>query len=268
MTASAARRPASRWVVFTATVNRSTGRRDNGRRTTVRRRDGREDDHFRTVSRRGKDCLGRNKWGDTRCRSSACGGRLRHYTRRLMSEQGDRSDGELLLRASRNDDRAFAVFYHRHAERVFAAALDELADHDEAQQITQQVFATAWDKAARVRLVAGSAEAWLSVTCRNLVANRRRALGRRLVAESLDEHGASILETRMLQRAADRELLVQVEDEIAEMPFLDQQVYRGLIVEGRSYDEVSAQLELSVASVGKRLNRVRKRLRVRFGGTR
>jgi DNA-directed RNA polymerase specialized sigma24 family protein len=41
-----------------------------------------------------------------------------------------------------------------------------------------------------------------------------------------------------------------------------------VLVEGRSYDETAAALDISVASVGKRLNRVRARIRERFGDDR
>jgi RNA polymerase sigma-70 factor (ECF subfamily) len=190
------------------------------------------------------------------------------YTHHVVGESDRRSDRELLDASSRRDEHAFWGFYHRHAEVVFSAALDELGDEDEAQEIAQHVFETAWRKAAKVRLVAGSAEAWLMLTCRNLVANKKRSLRRRPSVEGLDDAATNMLETRKAQRARDQQLLARVEDEIAGMPSLDQHVYRAVLVEGRSYDETAAALDISVASVGKRLNRVRARIRERFGDDR
>jgi RNA polymerase sigma-70 factor (ECF subfamily) len=180
----------------------------------------------------------------------------------------ERSDRELLDAAARDDDRAFAVLYHRYIEDVFVAALEELGDEDEAQQVAQQVFATAWDKARHVRLANGSALGWLLVTCRNHAANRLRSLRRRPAFEGLDDRAVTMLETRQRQRIEDRELLERVEEEISAMPALDQQAYQAVIVEGLSYDEAARRLGISVASVGKRLNRVRKRVGQRFGGGR
>lgn len=190
------------------------------------------------------------------------------YTHLVVGETERRSDRELLDASSRRNEHAFWEFYHRHAEVVFAAALDELADEDEAQEVAQHVFETAWRKASKVRMVAGSAEAWLMLTCRNLVANKKRSLQRRPSVEGLDDAAASMLETRTAQRARDQQLLAQVEDEIAGMPVLDQHVYRAVLVEGRSYEETAASLEISVPSVGKRLHRVRARIRDRFGDER
>ncbi|MFG6402525.1 RNA polymerase sigma factor [Microbacterium sp. P04] len=176
-----------------------------------------------------------------------------------------RSDRQLLEAAAGRDEHAFWAFYHRHAEVVFSAALDALGDEDEAQEVAQEVFQVAWRKASKVRLVAGSAEAWLMLTCRNLVANKKRSIRRKPPVEGLDRAAANMLETRQAQRARDVELLARVEEEIADMPHLDQHVYRAVLVEGRSYDETAAALDISVPSVGKRLNRVRARIRERFG---
>lgn len=196
------------------------------------------------------------------------GTRREVYTHHVVGGTEGRGDRELLDASSRRDDHAFWAFYHRHAELVFSTALDGLGDEDEAQEVAQHVFETAWRKASKVRLVAGSAEAWLLLTCRNLVANKKRSLRRRPSVEGLDDAATSMLETLQAQRARDVELLARVEDEIAGMPILDQQVYHAVIVEGRSYDETAAALEISVASVGKRLNRVRARIRDRFGDDR
>lgn len=185
----------------------------------------------------------------------------------MVSGSERRSDREL-LDASRHDDHAFWGFYQRHAEAVFGAALDHLRDEDEAQEIAQLVFETAWRKAAKVRLVAGSAEPWLLLTCRNIVTNRRKSLRRRPSTERLDDVAANMLAMRRAQRASDLELLARVEDEIARMPPLDQRVYRAVLVEGLSYDETAAMLSISVPSVGKRLSRVRARIREQFGDER
>ncbi|SDZ45060.1 RNA polymerase sigma factor [Herbiconiux ginsengi] len=181
----------------------------------------------------------------------------------------DPGDERLLADALRGDERAFAAFYDRHVEPLYLLALRELGDEDEAQEVTQEVFAIAWRKARRIRLVGGSAASWLEATCRNVAANRMRSVRRRPVMTPVEELGHTLAETDRVDEEFDSRLLMgRLETEVLSMPELDQQVYRSILRDGLSYDETAEALGISTASVRKRLNRVRTRLRKRAEGER
>ncbi|KJC63722.1 RNA polymerase sigma factor [Agreia bicolorata] len=177
------------------------------------------------------------------------------------------ADVRLVADAARGDERAFAALYDRHVEPIYLQALSELGDEDDAQEVTQEVFAITWRKLSSVRLVDGSALPWMLVTCTNVTANRLRSQHRRPVAGSVsEEHPMENDTDRIDERFDSHRLMGRLEDEVMGMAELDQAVYRAVIHEERSYEATAVQLGISVASVRKRLNRVRTRLRQKFGG--
>ncbi|MFC5931794.1 RNA polymerase sigma factor [Cryobacterium melibiosiphilum] len=178
-------------------------------------------------------------------------------------------DLRLVAAASRGDERAFGDLYDLYVGPVFLQAARELGSEDAAEDVTQEVFAIAWRKLARIRMVNGSILPWLLVTCRNVTANRLRSAGRRPAIVNLDVQGPNILEAELLDARLDSRMLMdRVEEEVVTMPFLDQQVYHAIIGQGASYEETSRSLDISVPSVRKRLNRVRSRLKSKLGDAR
>jgi RNA polymerase sigma factor (sigma-70 family) len=176
------------------------------------------------------------------------------------------ADAQLVSEAARGDERSFAALYDRHVEPVFLQALSELGDEDDAQEVTQEVFAIAWRKLTRIRLVDGSTLPWLLTTCRNVTANRLRSLRRRPPSAQLSDDDRAEVMTDRLDARLDSHLLVsRMEREVTGMPDLDREVYLAIIRRESSYEETAIELGISVASVRKRLNRVRTRLRRTFG---
>jgi RNA polymerase sigma factor (sigma-70 family) len=175
-------------------------------------------------------------------------------------------DGRLVAEAARGDERAFATLYDLYVEPIYLQALAELGSEDDAQEVTQEVFAIAWRRLGKIHLVEGSALPWLSTTCQNVASNRLRSIRRRPVTELLEGVGPTLTDTDTIEERFDtRRLVSRVEEEVAEMTFIDQQVYQAIIRDELSYEDTAESLGISPASVRKRLNRIRKRLRAKFG---
>lgn len=84
------------------------------------------------------------------------------------------------VEAVQGDGPAFALFYERHADRVFAHCFSRLGFRIDAEDLTAQVFEIAWRRRADVR-VDESADIlpWLLATANNLIAGHHRAAARR-----------------------------------------------------------------------------------------
>ena len=86
------------------------------------------------------------------------------------------SDRELLDDAISGHPYAFAALFDRHHRAVYWQAYGVVRHANDAQDITQDVFVTAWRRRTEIR-VEDSLLPWLLVTARNtaLNASRKRA---------------------------------------------------------------------------------------------
>ena len=179
------------------------------------------------------------------------------------------TDAELIAATLRGDSSAFRRFYNRHVDAVFARAMYILGDDDDVREITQETFALAFRKLKVLRLVEGSARPWLLKSCLNLVATRNRAVSRRPVTVDIADFENAVADTEPLESLIEAQLLLDcLAKEVAAMSVIDQGVFRLVLVERGSYEEASIALEISLASVRKRVNRVRSKLRTRSRGRR
>ena len=81
--------------------------------------------------------------------------------------RGDERDDAALLGAVANEPEAFAAFYDRYAEAVFAFLLTRTRRRDLAADLTAETFAAALAAASRYRGSAPTAAPWLFGIARN-----------------------------------------------------------------------------------------------------
>jgi RNA polymerase sigma-70 factor (ECF subfamily) len=140
---------------------------------------------------------------------------------------------------------------------LFARRLADTAE--DAQDILQETFLTAWRKRADISVTGDSLLPWLMVTCRNHASNMARRNGVRATVALVENdlvHAADPLEH--LQRLDD---LKWIRENVATMNELDQRLIGLCFVEGRSYQEAADQLGIGVGRITKRIHRVRDKLR-------
>ncbi len=179
------------------------------------------------------------------------------------------TDADLIAATLHGELSAFRRLYERHVDAVFGRALSVLHDEDAAREITQETFALAYRKLRGIRLVENSAKPWLLRSCLNLVATHNRTARRRPITVDIADYANTMADTEALEVMVGSQLLLdQVRKEVAGMQFIDQEVFRLVFVEERSYEQAADALQLSLASVRKRVNRVRTRLRASSEGQR
>ena len=168
-------------------------------------------------------------------------------------------DAELLDRAAAGDRAAFGRLYDRHVRPVYWQAYAVVRDVDDAEDITQDVFITMWNKVRSINLVDESTLPWLLVTARFTALNaRRRALKARhgdLDADVRDE-GPSVEE-----EVEGAQVRAEIDKAVAALSPTDRQLYDLCVVGDHTYELAARELGVTHAVVRNRLSRLRSRLR-------
>lgn len=169
-------------------------------------------------------------------------------------------DVELLTRAQEGDRLAFADLYDRHVRPVYWQAYSVVRDAGEAEEVTQDVFVTAWRRIRAITPVDGSLLPWLLVTARYTALNAYRRASRRR-NDTLDDgvlEGAHSPVEREIEAAQVR---AEIDKAVAALAENDRRLYE-LCVEGdRTYEQAARELGVTHAVVRNRLHRLRTRLR-------
>ena len=174
-------------------------------------------------------------------------------------QEGKKPGGEdaLLERLRAGDARAFEELVISHQHRVFALAYRMLGNAAEAEEVAQEAFLRAHRAIAAFR---GEAKlsTWLYGIASRLCLNRLAAGDRRLL-----RRGEQALD-RMVETAADpaadverTEVEQALHRAIAELPEERRIVVVLRDLEGLSYEEIAAALDLELGTVRSRLHRAR-----------
>ncbi len=94
-------------------------------------------------------------------------------------------DEQLMARITTRDEQALAELYRRHAPVVMGLARRILGDQALAEEVTQETFWRAWNRADTYRPASGAVGGWLYGIARNLAIDRLRRGRRRPVAVDL-----------------------------------------------------------------------------------
>lgn len=181
-------------------------------------------------------------------------------------------DSVLIERCRNGDLAAFDEIVERHQNRVYNLCYWSLNDPDEAADAAQDVFVRAWRSIAKFR---GESEfsTWLHRIAVNVVHDaarrRQRAPLPFSTASTPDDDDAG--DTPPLDpgdpAAGPQETMIRHERQqavrraLAELPEHHRLVLVLFDIQGHSYDEMAALLELPVGTVKSRLNRARLALR-------
>jgi RNA polymerase sigma-70 factor (ECF subfamily) len=187
------------------------------------------------------------------------------------SECGGR-EAELIQRAAAGDEVASSELVAEHQRMVFQLGLHLLGDHDEALDLSQEVFLRVFRTIGRFR-GQSALRTWIYRIVINQARNRQRWWRRRHRAEqvSLDEHlehhGDLPATTDM--GAPDREfgrkeLASRIWNALDRLPFDQRTAIILREIDGLSYDEIAFSLGVAIGTVKSRLTRAREALRAQL----
>jgi RNA polymerase sigma-70 factor (ECF subfamily) len=183
----------------------------------------------------------------------------------------DTSDREaaLISQCVAGDESASAVLVSEHQRMVYQLALHLLNDHNEALDLSQEVFLQVFRMLPRFR-GQSTLRTWIYRIVVNQAKNRQRWWRRRFRSAqvSLDEHVESHGELpspvngsspdRMLGR---KELALRLKAALLGLPFDQRSAIVLREIEGLSYDEIAYSQGVAVGTVKSRLARARDVLR-------
>lgn len=181
-----------------------------------------------------------------------------------MNDEPD-SDAALARRAVGGDERAFTALMRRHKEAVYRVARRHLGDADEAFDVVQDVFVSAWRNLARYD-PARPLRTWLYRIAVNACRDRHRRRAVRSFffrAAPLDAPGSvQVVDeaARVEDRVADRDALRRLEAAIAELPDATREAFLLHVIEGLPQKEVAEALGVTVKAVETRVARARRLL--------
>ncbi len=168
------------------------------------------------------------------------------------------TDGELIRRAQAGDSQAFGALVQQHQGRVYSFVRRLCGNPDDALDITQDTFIKAWNALPDWRPEARF-ETWLLRIARNTaIDGLRRA---RYEPEPLPDDAVLIDHgpTPLRQLESSRSI-TQLEALLAQLPLTQREVLLLRELEGLSYQELAAALDISEGTVKSRLARARSAL--------
>jgi RNA polymerase sigma-70 factor, ECF subfamily len=184
------------------------------------------------------------------------------------SDLGDR-EVALIQRCAAGDEDACAELVGEHQRVVFQLALHLLGDHEEALDLSQEVFLRVFRTIQGFR-GQSSLRTWIYRIVVNQARNRQRWWRRRHRAQqiSLDQHIARYGDvfagsgmTSPDRVLAQKELAVRIWSALEHLPFEQRTAIVLREIDGLSYDEIAFSLNVAVGTVKSRLTRARQALR-------
>jgi len=165
------------------------------------------------------------------------------------------TDEELLAAASGG---ALGELFDRHSRAVYLYLWGLVGNVRDAEDLTQDVFETAWKKLDTIRIVDKSALPWLLVTAKFCFRNAERRLAHRRTTLLED----SVIDPRSTNQQSDSaEELQWVQFEIDKLGDVDRKICTLCLVEGHSYKDAARMVGLSTGAIAKRVERLRTHLR-------
>lgn len=177
---------------------------------------------------------------------------------------------QLMARVALGDRAAFRRLYDATAPSLLGVALRIVRHKERAEEVLQDAFVNAWNRAAGYQAALSQPMTWLTAIVRNRALDELRA-GARHGAESLDERegsGSEVVDARadpleLLEEAADA---LSIKECLKAIEGSQRQCLALVYYHGYSHSEVAAHVGSPIGSVKVWLRRGLDKLRRCLGG--
>ncbi|MBI3050356.1 MAG: sigma-70 family RNA polymerase sigma factor [Acidobacteria bacterium] len=187
----------------------------------------------------------------------------------------DSGEAALIAQCTSGDESACAELVSAHQRMVYGLALNLLGDHDEALDLSQEVFLRVFRTLSSFR-GQSALRTWIYRIVVNQARNRQRWWRRRHRSDQVSleqylhtfgdvESRQDVLPDRLL---ASKETAARIRQALDRLPFDQRTALILREVDGLRYDEIAFSLDVAVGTVKSRLTRARQALRADLLGLR
>jgi RNA polymerase sigma-70 factor (ECF subfamily) len=174
------------------------------------------------------------------------------------SSESQAEDAGLLRRISTGDSGGLGSLYDRHGRAVYSLALRILGDESDAEEVTQDVFAQAWRRAAQYDASRGTVAAWLLVMARTRAIDRLRSRRVRPEGRVRDDEGLTLQQLPSTDPDAASAMVAaergqRVRRALESLPLLQRVALELAYFEGLSQREIAERLEQPIGTVKTRM---------------
>jgi RNA polymerase sigma-70 factor (ECF subfamily) len=173
-------------------------------------------------------------------------------------------DAECVKRVQRGDVDSFEVLVRRHQKATFNLVYRLLGDYDEAAEVAQEVFLSAYKSIQQFRGEANFST-WLYRIAFNHASTRRKSLHlaqqRHVPLDGTELIGDGDAFADPEKTAQDRETQQSVQRALNSLPKDDATIIILRDLQDAPYEEVAQMLEIPVGTVKSRLHRARRALK-------
>lgn len=171
-------------------------------------------------------------------------------------------EAELVARVAAGDEAALGELYDRHAPVLLALARRVLGDPADAEEVLQEAFVQAWNRADRYERTRSSVTTWLALLTRSRAIDRLRS--RRVVERTTEAAGREVPRHESPEAASavlQDERRVRVAAALAGLPAEQRQVLEMAYYRGLSQSEIAREAGLPLGTVKTRTLLAMKKLR-------
>lgn len=179
-----------------------------------------------------------------------------------MTDRGEEAaQTELVRRIRAGDDAAFAELYSQYGRLVHSIAVRLMGNHHDAEDVTQQVFVSAWRSRASLKDDAGSLAGWLATItrrrCADLAAGRARTT-------RTEETAATVLTLPVPQDPAHAVEEITVAHTLESLGEPRATILRMAVVDDRRHEDIAESLGVPLGTVKSHIRRGLLQLRARL----
>jgi len=172
------------------------------------------------------------------------------------------TEPELRVGFAQGDEACLQEVFRRSAPLIYTIAYRALGSSTDGEEITQEVFVSAWRARENYQAEKGSVSGWLIGIARHRIVDRQRARGRDLrLVQAVTKQTDVQIQPEALSTLIDRIVLTE---EIGRLPQPRGAILQLAFWEGRSYPQIAEQLDLPLGTVKSHARRALLHLRTRL----
>lgn len=174
-----------------------------------------------------------------------------------------REDADLVARIAAGDEAALSELFGRYAPILLALARRVLGSTADAEEVLQEVFVHAWNKADSYDRERSSVSTWLALITRSRAIDRLRSrrVADRVVDSARQEAPAAYESPRASAAVLVRERRARIATALGELPSEQRQVIELAYFQGLTQSEIARQEDIPLGTVKTRTLLAMRKLR-------